>query len=470
MYEHKKNRWFKHFDFMVADMIVLEITYLIVCYLRMWHQMSLFTALYRNMQMYLLFFYLLQTAAIPIHKNILKRNIFQELWETLKASTVLVLSINLYLYFVQQSFYFSRGVFSIFWISSAVAMLFARTMLKAAVRRHMAKKGMVDRLLILTDCQGLPNIIHTVSEHSKNRISLRCAALIDYNEEIRDKYPNLRIIDAKTEMEEFMKRHAIDEVLIDLEDADLAERIAKELIITGVIVHLNIKRTFKELPNQMVENIYGCQVLTSCLNVVSPVQLLIKRLMDIAGSLVGLILTGIAVIIFGPIIYIQSPGPIFYSQTRMGRSGRKFKIYKFRSMYMDADKRKAELMSQNKMDGFMFKMDNDPRIIPIGHFIRKTSIDELPQFYNILKGDMSLVGTRPPTVDEWEKYSPHHRARLSAKPGLTGMWQVSGRSDITNFEEVVALDLEYIQNWSLMLDIRLLLKTVQVVVTGKGSV
>ena len=192
--------------------------------------------------------------------------------------------------------------------------------------------------------------------------------------------------------------------------------------------------------------------------------------MDIAGGIIGMILTGILTIILAPIIYIQSPGPVFFSQERVGRNGRKFKIYKFRSMYPDAEERKKELMEKNKMQGLMFKMDDDPRIIPIGKFIRKTSLDEFPQFFNVLKGDMSLVGTRPPTVDEYEQYETHHRVRLAAKPGLTGMWQVSGRSDIVDFEEVVALDKKYIEEWNIGLDIRILLETVKVVLTGKGSV
>lgn len=138
-------------------------------------------------------------------------------------------------------------------------------------------------------------------------------------------------------------------------------------------------------------------------------------------------------------------------------------------MYVDAEERKKALMEQNKMDGFMFKMDNDPRITKVGKFIRKTSIDELPQFWNVLKGDMSLVGTRPPTIDEFEKYESHHKRRLSLNPGITGLWQVSGRSDIQNFEEVVKLDCEYIDNWSLWLDIKILFKTVGVVLTHKGA-
>ena len=127
-------------------------------------------------------------------------------------------------------------------------------------------------------------------------------------------------------------------------------------------------------------------------------------------------------------------------------------------------------MEKNKMQGFMFKMDNDPRIIPIGRFMRKTSLDEFPQFFNILKGDMSLVGTRPPTVDEYVQYEMHHKVRLAAKPGLTGLWQVSGRSDIVDFEEVVALDKKYIEEWNIGMDLRILCQTVKVVFTGKGSV
>ena len=157
-------------------------------------------------------------------------------------------------------------------------------------------------------------------------------------------------------------------------------------------------------------------------------------------------------------------------------------MLKFRSMRMDAEAMKKDLMAQNRVsDGMMFKLDWDPRIIGnrelpdgtrktgIGEFIRKTSLDEFPQFFNVLKGDMSLVGTRPPTLDEWEKYKLHHRARLAVKPGITGMWQANGRSEITDFEEVVKLDTEYISNWSLGLDIKIIFKTFLSVISHKGA-
>ena len=230
-----------------------------------------------------------------------------------------------------------------------------------------------------------------------------------------------------------------------------------------------------------MEKVGGYNVLTMTANYANPFQMIIKRVFDIFGGLVGSFFALIIIAIIGPKIKKESPGPILFKQTRIGQNGRHFKCYKIRSMYMDAEERKKELMAQNRVsDGMMFKLDFDPRIIGnkivdgkqvtgIGEFIRRTSLDEFPQFFNILKGDMSLVGTRPPTEDEWEKYKYHHRARLAIKPGLTGMWQVSGRSEITDFEEVVKLDTEYINNWSIGLDIRILWKTLGAVLKHKGA-
>ena len=245
-------------------------------------------------------------------------------------------------------------------------------------------------------------------------------------------------------------------------------------VLTGNILPSGNKR--------IVERLGGYTVLTSTLNYVTPAQAVLKRGMDIAGGIVGCLITGIMFVILAPMIYISSPGPIFFSQVRVGKNGKRFRIYKFRSMYMDAEERKKELLKENRVkDGRMFKLEWDPRIIGsrrlkdgtikkgIGNYIRDWSLDEFPQFFNVLKGDMSLVGTRPPTEDEWEKYELHHRARLAIKPGVTGMWQVSGRSNITDFEEVVKLDLTYIREWSMKLDLKILLKTVQVVLAQEGS-
>lgn len=273
-------------------------------------------------------------------------------------------------------------------------------------------------------------------------------------------------------VDDFTRECAVDEVLLDLQDDVEIQKETERFLEMGITVHQCLTRVSKEnVHTKTVENFGGYTVLSTSIRIASGRQLFLKRLMDIAGGLAGVVVTGILTIFIGPAIYIKSPGPIFFSQERVGKNGRRFRIYKFRSMYPDAEARKKELMDKNNIkDGMMFKMDDDPRIIKgVGNFIRKTSLDEFPQFWNVLKGDMSLVGTRPPTVDEWEKYDLHHRRRLAAKPGLTGMWQVSGRSSITDFEKVVSLDTQYITEWSLGLDIKILFKTVEVIFKGEGA-
>ena len=192
-------------------------------------------------------------------------------------------------------------------------------------------------------------------------------------------------------------------------------------------------------------------------------------MLDIVGSLVGCILSIPIIAIVAIPLKLESPGPLVFKQRRVGRNGRVFYIHKLRSMYVEAEERKKELMARNEMNGLMFKMQDDPRITKVGKFIRKTSIYELPQFFDVLRGDMSLVGTRPPTLDEYKQYESHHKRRLSMKPGITGLWQVSGRSNIEDFEEVVKLDTRYIDNWTIWQDLKILLKTVWVVFAGRGA-
>ena len=199
-------------------------------------------------------------------------------------------------------------------------------------------------------------------------------------------------------------------------------------------------------------------------------ELLVKRIFDIIFSVLAIIITSPVMLLTVVAIKLDSPGPALFKQVRVGKNGRHFKIWKFRSMYVDAEEMKHKLLSQNEVkDGMMFKMKNDPRITRVGRVIRKLSIDELPQFFNVLSGSMSFVGTRPPTLDEVEKYQTNQWRRISIKPGITGMWQVSGRSNIKDFNEVVRLDVEYIDSWNLLLDFKLLLKTVSVVFAHTDS-
>jgi lipopolysaccharide/colanic/teichoic acid biosynthesis glycosyltransferase len=192
-----------------------------------------------------------------------------------------------------------------------------------------------------------------------------------------------------------------------------------------------------------------------------------KRMIDLVGALLGIMVTAILIPPIAIAMQLDSPGSIFYSQIRCGLKGKLFRIWKFRSMIVGADRQKH--LVENKAKGHIFKNDRDPRITRVGKFLRRTSLDELPQFWNVLKGEMSLVGTRPPTPDEVRRYEGHHYQRLNVKPGMTGEWQVKGRSQVKNFDDVVQLDIDYQRKWSPLYDLHLILKTIGVVIQGRGA-
>lgn len=206
---------------------------------------------------------------------------------------------------------------------------------------------------------------------------------------------------------------------------------------------------------------------TTSLHVHPAVTSPMKRLIDIVGALVGLTLTAIVFLPIALAIYISDPGPVLYCQVRCGFRGQQFRIWKFRSMVVNAEQLKHQV--QNQAKGHIFKNDRDPRITKVGHFLRRTSLDELPQFWNVLLGDMSLVGTRPPTPDEVSHYKHWHWKRLEVKPGITGEWQANGRSTVSDFEKIVAMDLRYQKRWSVVYDLKLILKTIHVVLCRKGA-
>lgn len=232
------------------------------------------------------------------------------------------------------------------------------------------------------------------------------------------------------------------------------------LSMTSLDQVLTIERTTSEATAPMLANVRPPETHPS-------VRSWLKRSLDIVGSLVGL---GITAALFVPIaiaIKQDSPGPILFGQTRCGWMGRRFQIWKFRSMCSDAERLKNQV--QNQASGSFFKNDNDPRITAVGRFLRRTSLDELPQFWNVLKGEMSLVGTRPPTPEEVETYQIPEWQRLDVKPGMTGEWQVNGRSSIRNFEDVIKLDLRYQAHWSLWYDVKLILRTVLILFNKKSG-
>ena len=301
-------------------------------------------------------------------------------------------------------------------------------------------------------------------------------AVIAAGKERFDQIENIPVVANSDNLLGWIRTASLDEVFINLpyDNYDYLSDVIEELEDMGITVNVNINSLERIVEKSKFDNLdciikkgYPMAVFSPAVQ--SDKNLIIKRILDIAGGIAGSIISLPIILITAIPLLIESPGPLIFKQQRIGRNGRVFNIYKLRSMYVDAEERKAALMAQNKMDGLMFKMDDDPRITKVGKVIRKLSIDELPQFWNVVKGDMSLVGTRPPTIDEFEQYESHHKRRLSLKPGITGLWQVSGRSDIQDFEEVVRLDCEYIDNQSLFLDIKILFKTIGVVLTHKGA-
>lgn len=286
-----------------------------------------------------------------------------------------------------------------------------------------------------------------------------------------DFYNDKPVVHNISEIRDFVSDHKVDEIYANLSSQTSLIEIFKIFEILGIPTKINITPIIKEIGANTVVTFQGDNIyLTSAIKIATLRQVILKRVMDIAISIVGILLTILVGLIILPIVKKQAPGPLIFTQTRIGQNGDKFKIYKFRSMYVDAEERKAKLLSQNELETtLMFKMENDPRVFPFGQKLRDWSLDELPQFINVLKGDMSVVGTRPPTVDEYTQYDLHHFKRMQVKPGITGMWQVSGRSNILDFEEVVKLDMKYIENWSLRQDIKIILKTIMVVLKREGS-
>jgi exopolysaccharide biosynthesis polyprenyl glycosylphosphotransferase len=274
-----------------------------------------------------------------------------------------------------------------------------------------------------------------------------------------------------SDLKQILRKEALDEVHFALEKWDAAQ-LQEWLSVcesVGVMARLSLQFLGKSQYKAALSPLGETQVLSFYTHWMTPLEALTKRALDIFGALVGLTLTAAAYPWVAYRIRKESPGPVIFKQMRVGESGRRFKCYKFRTMTLDAEAQKKDLMDLNQMQGPIFKIDHDPRIFEFGKFLRRSSIDELPQFLNVLRGEMSLVGPRPPTPDEVAKYRTHYRRRFSVRPGITGLWQVSGRNRISNFEDILSLDLKYIEQWSLLMDLKILALTVWVVVAKRGA-
>ena len=469
----QKQRLIQNYTLMAVECFCIILSFTLAIFTRgVQSSWSTFSRSYMMTIAYILFFHLLSYYLFDWNTNIFKRGYYIEFIAVFKYNVVLILILSFFLFVTKIADDFSRLVFVLFFLYNVILTYIGHLLMKQYFTSVYRRSPSSNKMYILTVSDYAEQILSMLTSSPEWSFEVTGIALLDRKkEDAREAVGGVPVIAGRDDLYEQLKVKVIDEVFIHLPDYPRSE--IEELIIKfesmGITVHENIDYFNNVIAHKTTESFAGFTVLSYEASTFDYRRLLIKRVMDIIGSLVGLAITAVLTPFIAIAIKLDSKGPVFFAQKRVGKNGRYFNLYKFRSMTTDAEERKKELMAQNEMDGPMFKVENDPRVTRVGAFLRKTSLDELPQFYNILTGSMSLVGTRPPTVDEFKQYDLYYRRRLSIKPGLTGLWQVSGRSNITDFKDVLKLDLEYIDNWSLSSDIRILLMTVWVGVMKRGA-
>ncbi len=430
-----------------------------------------------NLQETLVVIIVLNIAAyyfLKVYDGFFQRGRFDELSLSIKYNLILVVGVTFLSFGMKQELFVSRLVMGYFLIINTLLLWCAHIFIRNTIKLFRRSQRNERSILVVTTRDHLEKIKETFDKSKEIAWNIVGAILMG---ESAPSHPvdDITIIpDTEDAYLEFATLNVVDEVFIQLDSIQKYENKVRSMILEfeqmGVVVNLNLDLfNLGGTGERRIYSLEGYHVVAFTSRLFDYRMVVLKRLIDICGSIIGLGITFVVGIVLWPIMKLDSPGPLIYKQKRVGVNGRVFEMYKFRSMYVDADERKKELMDQNEVNGPMFKMENDPRITRVGRFIRKTSIDELPQFWNVLKGDMSLVGTRPPTLDEYQQYSYYQKRRISFRPGITGLWQISGRSDIKDFDDVVKLDLEYIDNWSLWLDFKIMFKTIIVVFKGKGA-
>lgn len=486
MYRRRTGGWLKHWDFILLDIISLQLGFILAYSYRMGRGLPYNDGDYRALAL----FFIMVEMAIFLFSNLLEDVVKRGVWREIKscaASGILILLFSsLFMFSMKTGDTYSRIVVYLTCGIYVVLNLLVRLGWKS-VLRHWGGERRKDAMLVAAYVGEMAGILETLQENSFNLPGI-CGLIVLDGEAGMEGFP-YPVVASRRDMLDYITRNWVDELLVDMGDpSDWQKYRSLQLELdriagSGVAVHKIIcQEQDVNGRAQLVESVGGFSVLTDSIRIVSMRQSIFKRCLDIAGGLVGTVLAGLVLLFVGPIIYAKSPGPVIFKQPRVGRNGKIFTMYKIRSMELNADAKKKDFVAANRVaDGMMFKLDNDPRIIGskllpdgtykkgVGNFIRDYSLDEFPQFVNVLKGDMSLVGTRPPTLDEWEKYEPHHRARMTFRPGITGLWQVSGRSDITDFDEAIKLDMRYINTWSTSQDLRIMWETVKKVVKKDGA-
>ena len=352
-----------------------------------------------------------------------------------------------------------------------------------AYLRTIRRKGINTRNLLLfaTSAKHLNGMRHKIRENEAWGFRFSAAVLHTGREEFE-----------RTAREPLLNRFGDQVPVVELSEAealfDDGETIIDEVWIDGFPVEGTLEHEFARAAAERgksvryvlsehhtpgsrwgYELVAGMETLTATVTPVDELSLTAKRGLDFFGSAALILVCLPAFAIVALLILLEGKGPVVFRQERVGLNGRRFTLFKFRSMVQNAEAMKKDLMAHNEMSGPVFKMQNDPRVTALGRWLRKTSLDELPQLFNVLNGDMSLVGPRPPIPSEVDMYSPDQRRRLSVKPGITGLWQVLGRNEIADFKDWVKLDLEYIDRWSLWLDIQILFKTIPAVLASRGA-
>lgn len=467
----RKNKMIQTYSILLMDMICVLVSYYLSLFIRFDLAHEAYARDYHStVSAYILILCLMYTLFLDGNRWFFDRDNFKEFYYTVRYTGIIVLGLVLVLYLTQQAYEFSRLVYVIFAVTNTLITFTAHVIYKRFMLDYYRKSANNTKMLVLTREMLAEQVVKKLKQEKTWDYDITAVALYD-DDKTGSEIDGVPVVASMDNLYDVVCQMMVDEVFISLPGVQTVEirEMVQKFEEMGLVCHYHVDIFSKVNPNTYVQQLAGYSVISFTIQSLDSRRLLLKRLMDIVGSLIGCVLTLIIMPFVAIAIKLDSPGPVLFSQTRIGKNGRRFKIWKFRSMYIDAEERKKELESQNEIKGLMFKMEDDPRITKVGKFIRKTSIDETPQFFNILVGDMSLVGTRPPTEDEFEQYNGYYRRRMSITPGLTGMWQVSGRSDIQDFEEIVKLDLEYIDNWSLGLDIKILFMTVFAVLGRKGS-
>ena len=425
MYRKSPVSWSKHADFMFFDLLWLQIAFIIAFFLRQGSVWVYQDSIYREMALMVGLVHICVAVFGESYRDVLKRGWMVEFFETAKHVALVLGGEVFYLFFTKSSSEFSR-LNTVYFSISAVLLLYGwRCFWKRILIKNMLRIKDKRLFLLVADQKNAEKMLSVFQKQKMLDFEIRGVILYENVSKIR-RICGVPVVGDLSNAERYLENNVVDEVLFaQSRDSEPPQELMKKCEVMGLTIHIQIPENDILPSAATIEHISGIPVFSSCVRFVTARQMMIKRCMDIVGGIVGLIFTGIISIFVVPAILICDPGPVIFSQTRVGKNGRLFKLYKFRSMYRDAEDRKKEFEAQNQINGPMFKMEADPRIIGsgpdgrkkgLGWFLRSSSLDEFPQFWNVLKGDMSLVGTRPPTVDEWEKYELHHRSRMAIKP------------------------------------------------------